>query len=180
AEDQRVERLKQTLASCGEDVTIRPGARVVAPQHIHLGNHIGIGHYCMLNGNGGIRLGNFVLLADHVVLASSSHPVEEVRFHNTFEAPISIAENAWLGAGAIILPGVSIGENAVVAAGAVVRDDVPDHTIVGGVPARPVRTLELSPDALAEQKRAIRAQRIQRAGLSSQVEDIFAANKHEE
>ncbi len=175
AEAQRVARLKAALAACGEDVTIRPGAHILVPSRVQLGHHVALGHYTMLNGNGGIHLGDFVLLGDHVVLASSTHPVEAVRFHTTEEAPIRVEDNAWLGAGAIVLPGVTIGANAVVAAGAVVTADVPANTVVGGVPARPLRTFELSSQEAQRQKRAIRAKRIVRMGLDSEIDDIFSA-----
>jgi acetyltransferase-like isoleucine patch superfamily enzyme len=55
---------------------------------------------------------------------------------------IHIKKNAWIGAGAIILPGVTVGENAVVAAGAVVSKDVPDDAVVGGIPAKTVRVIQ--------------------------------------
>jgi hypothetical protein len=55
--------------------------------------------------------------------------------------PVVIRRKAWIGAGAIILPGVTVGENAIVAAGAVVTKDVPDNTIVAGVPAKTLRRI---------------------------------------
>jgi acetyltransferase-like isoleucine patch superfamily enzyme len=69
-----------------------------------------------------------------------NHP--EVRARMVKRAPIIIGDDAWLGAGAVILPGVTIGNGAIVGAGAVVRDDVPPMTVVAGVPARPIRTLD--------------------------------------
>lgn len=62
---------------------------------------------------------------------------------NTIPARVVLEANVWIGANATILPGVTIGENAVVAAGAVVTRDVPANTIVGGVPAKPIRLIEL-------------------------------------
>jgi acetyltransferase-like isoleucine patch superfamily enzyme len=56
--------------------------------------------------------------------------------------PIHIKRNAWIGANATILPGVTIGENAIVAAGAVVSKDVPDNTIVGGIPAKIIKAIQ--------------------------------------
>ena len=61
--------------------------------------------------------------------------------HTLVTAPIHIGRNVWIGAGAMILPGVTIGENAIIAAGAVVNRDVPANMIVGGVPARELREI---------------------------------------
>ncbi len=59
-----------------------------------------------------------------------------------YKAKVTIKENAWIGIGAILCPGVTIGRNAVVAAGAVVTKDVPDNTVVGGNPAKVIKTIE--------------------------------------
>ena len=61
------------------------------------------------------------------------------RRHSLITSPVVIRRNAWIGAGAIILPGVTVGENAIVAAGAVVKNDVADNTIVAGIPAKYIR-----------------------------------------
>jgi acetyltransferase-like isoleucine patch superfamily enzyme len=58
-----------------------------------------------------------------------------------YPAPIKIGKKVWIGAGAVVLPGVTVGENVIVAAGAVVSKDVPDNTVVGGIPARTIRTI---------------------------------------
>lgn len=161
-EENRVERLKKELAACGIDVTIRPGAQIIIPSRVRLGDHVAIGYNALLHGIGGITLENFTLLSDNNILATSSHPVEEIHFHNYWEKPILIKENAWLGANVIVLPGVTIGENAVVGAGAVVTKDIPANTVAMGVPARVTRSFNLDSDDLAEQKRRMREIRLKR------------------
>jgi acetyltransferase-like isoleucine patch superfamily enzyme len=97
-----------------------------------------------------VTIGSRVSIAPGVVLVTDSSPGNsellmnhpEVRARMVKRAPIIIGDDAWLGAGAVILPGVTIGNGAIVGAGAVVRDDVPPMTVVAGVPARPIRTLD--------------------------------------
>lgn len=172
-EQDRITRLKDQLATCGDDVIIRHEAQIIAPQNIHLGHHVAIGYGSVLNGNGGIRLDHFVLLGDHCILATSTHPPEEIRFHNTITAPIHLKENVWLGAGVIILPGVTIGENAIIGAGAVVTDDIPADSVAVGVPARVIRTLSMDEAALSRQKRETRQRRLAKLGLTETAGDIF-------
>ena len=106
----------------GERVFINTGATVVA-------NH-------------SIILGDDCLLGDLVAIFNSDHhPLEPSR--PTRIAPVRLGVNVWVGRSATILPGVTIGDHAVIAAGSVVTDDVPARTVVAGVPARPVRTLDI-------------------------------------
>jgi acetyltransferase-like isoleucine patch superfamily enzyme len=94
----------------------------------------------LLRAAGDLRIDDFVSIAPRVtlVLRSSANHGDLVELIGAEEAPIHIEPHAWIGAGAIILPGVTVGQRAVVAAGAVVTKNVPAHTIVAGVPARPI------------------------------------------
>ena len=74
-------------------------------------------------------------------LITENHPVDPANRKSLDLAKIVIKKNAWIGAGAIILPGVTVGENAIVAAGAVVNKDVADNTIVAGVPAKKIKNI---------------------------------------
>lgn len=91
---------------------------------------------------GGITLEDGVFIGPNVNIITENHAEEPELRHNVYTKPILIKRNAWIGAAAIILPGVTIGENAIVAAGAVVTKDVPDNMIVGGNPAKIIRKIK--------------------------------------
>jgi acetyltransferase-like isoleucine patch superfamily enzyme len=91
---------------------------------------------------GGITIEDDVLIGPKVSLITENHPVDPTNRKSLDLANIVIKKNAWIGAGAIILPGVTVGENAIVAAGAVVTKDVLDNTIVAGVPAKKIKNIK--------------------------------------
>ncbi len=106
-----------------------------------LGKNVFINHDCTFLDVGGITIENEVMIGPKVCLTTESHPLNPQERKKLLVKPIVIKRNAWIGAGATILPGVTIGENAVVAAGAVVTKDVPANTVVGGVPAKVIKPL---------------------------------------
>jgi acetyltransferase-like isoleucine patch superfamily enzyme len=111
-------------------------------KNIRIGKNVFINHCCEFMDRGGITLEDNVLIGPKVNLITINHPVEPTRRRSTFCAPILIKRNAWIGVGTSVMPGVTIGENAIVAANAVVTKDVADNTIVGGIPAKAIRTFE--------------------------------------
>jgi acetyltransferase-like isoleucine patch superfamily enzyme len=112
------------------------------PESLTIGSRVDIGEFTVLRASGGLAIGNEVLIAAHVVLTTRGHPVEGDRYGVTVDAPIVIEDRVWIGAGAIVLPGVTVGIGSIVAAGAVVTEDVPPYTVVGGVPAVAIRSLD--------------------------------------
>jgi acetyltransferase-like isoleucine patch superfamily enzyme len=121
---------------------------VFPPLYINYGKNTKIGKNVFINFGctfldlGSITIEDNVLLAPGVKLLSESHPLSSEDRQSLVPKPICIKRNAWIGANAMILPGVTVGENAVVAAGAVVSKDVPDNTVVGGIPAKFIRSIE--------------------------------------
>ena len=99
-----------------------------------------------------VTIGDRVSIAPGVILVTDSAPTNSPRLQNHPQvrdrmikrAPIQIGDDVWIGAGAVVLPGVNVGEGAIIGAGAVVMADVPPLTIVVGVPARAVRRLDPS------------------------------------
>ena len=83
------------------------------------------------------------MIGHQVVLATLNHELNPQTRGTIHPLPISIGKNVWIGANATVLPGVRIGDGAIIAAGAVVSKDVEENTIVGGVPAKVMKTIEV-------------------------------------
>lgn len=107
-------------------------------RNIHIGKNVFINSSCHFQDQGGIHIGDNVLIGHNVVLATINHDPNPFDRHNIYK-PI---HRVWIGSNAVITQGVTIGAGAVVAAGAVVTKDVPENTVVGSVPARFIRTVD--------------------------------------
>ncbi|HEX6892816.1 MAG TPA: sugar O-acetyltransferase [Chryseolinea sp.] len=140
--DEMRERLGELIGSM-----IDKSSTVFVPFHTNFGKHIKIGknvfinHACSFLDLGGITIEDDVQIGPRVNLVTENHPIDPAARKHLDLKPIVIKRNAWIGAGATILPGVTVGENSIVAAGAVVNHDVPDNCIFGGVPARLIRPI---------------------------------------
>ncbi len=141
--DQIRERLSEII---GQQIDI--STTIFTPFHTNFGRHIQIGknvfinHACTFLDLGGIVIEDDVLIAPKVSIITESHPVNPKERKTLELKSVTLKRNAWIGANATILPGVTIGENSIVAAGAVVSKNVPDNTIVGGIPAKIIKFLE--------------------------------------
>jgi acetyltransferase-like isoleucine patch superfamily enzyme len=120
---------------------------VFPPFQINYGKNTKIGKGVFINFDctfldlGGIIIEDNVMLAPKVSLLSEGHPIAANERQTLTTGRIHIKKNAWIGANATILQGLTIGENAVVAAGAVVSKDVPANTVVGGIPAKVIKSI---------------------------------------
>lgn len=123
----------------GENFALFPPFHTDCGKNITIGNNVFLNSGCKFQDQGGIRIGDGTLIGHNVVLATLNHSMDPGDRASMFPAPILIGANVWIGSNATILPGVSIGNGAVVAAGAVVTKDVPENTVVAGVPAVFVR-----------------------------------------
>ena len=111
-------------------------------KNIIIGKNVFINSGCRFQDQGGITIGDGTLIGHNVVLATLNHDIAPEKRSIIHPAPIRIGKNVWIGSSVTVIAGVTIGDNSVVAAGAVVTKDVPENTIVGGVPAKVIKTLE--------------------------------------
>ena len=114
----------------------------IRPERISIDSHTHIGERTYFRGAGVITIGKWCQIAANVIIVTTNHNINgKLYYNNVNMQDVTIGDNVWLGAGAMIMPGVSIGNNSVVAAGAVVTKDVPPNTLVGGVPAKKLKDL---------------------------------------
>lgn len=127
----------------GDGCTVQESVLINANRgEVTIGSRSWIGPFCLLYGNGGVRIGDNVLIAAHTSINTVSHhfsrcdiPINDQGVHCD---PVVIEDDVWVGMNAVVLQGVTIGRGAIVGAGAVVTRDVPAWSIVMGVPARVV------------------------------------------
>lgn len=136
-----VRRLFYRLAGVriGKGSTLHMGIRFYNPRNITIGLDSIIGEGTVLDGRGKLMIGNHVDIASEVMIYNGEHDVNAKHFaavESVTIEPVTIEDYVFIGARAILLPGITIKKGAVVGAGAVVTKDVPEFTIVGGVPAK--------------------------------------------
>jgi acetyltransferase-like isoleucine patch superfamily enzyme len=155
------------LHACPNGIELGPGTIVMHGAVLHVYNfrdlpnagiRVGrdslIGEYTVIRGQGGVHIGDRVYTSPFTQIIAVNHVFDDpdrpfVEQGITAEG-IVIEDDVWLGSGAVITDGVRIGKGSVVAAGAVVTKDVPPHTVVAGVPARPVKSIEKSETATTD------------------------------
>lgn len=133
--------LKELLGdNLGENSQIIAPFSGAAFDHIKIGNNVYINSNSLLMARGGITIDDDVMVAANVQFLSNNH--DEYDRQVLTCKPIHVKKGVWIGAGASILPGVTVGEYAIVGAGAIVTKDVPDYSVVVGIPAKVVKTLD--------------------------------------
>lgn len=108
-------------------------------KNIRIGKKVFINFGCTFMDRGGITVDDNTFIGPNVQLITENHGIKPDERRTLISKPIVIGKNVWIGAGAIILPGITVGENAVVGAGSVVTKDVPTNTVVAGNPAKIIK-----------------------------------------
>jgi len=124
-----------------EDVRILTPFSCDFGNRVTFGKNVFINHSANLSSSGGIEFGDNVMVGPGLKIATFNHDMYDRHVTYTY-GKVTVKENAWIGMGVTICPGVTIGKYAVVAAGAVVTTDVPDYAVVGGVPAKVIKMLD--------------------------------------
>jgi acetyltransferase-like isoleucine patch superfamily enzyme len=124
-----------------------PPFYTVGGDEISVGKNVFINQNCTFYDLGGLHIADDVMIGPNVNIITTSHPLEpSQRRAVTIGKRIVIERNVWIAAGATVIGGVTVGENSVVAAGSVVTRDVPPNTLLGGNPARVIRSISEAPD----------------------------------
>lgn len=142
--ERRAELLKKMFAEIGENCYIEPPLHANwGGRNVHLGNNVYANFGLTLVDDTDIYIGDGCMFAPNVVLATAGHPVDPTLRRDVYQynLPIRIGNNVWIGAGAIVLPGVSIGDNSVIGAGSVVTRDIPANVVAVGNPCRVLREI---------------------------------------
>ena len=119
----------------------RSGRKRPSGKNTKIGKRVFINAGCQFQDQGGIEIGDDVLVGPQAIIATLNHDPDPDKRGGMFAKPVVIGDKVWLGARVTICPGVRIGEGAIVGAGAVVTKDVPPRTVVAGVPARTIRQI---------------------------------------
>ncbi len=142
--DKRSKMLKEMFAEIGDDCYIEPPFHSNwGGHHVHFGKGVYANFGLTMVDDTHIYVGDYTMFGPNVVVATAGHPIlPELREKAyQYNMPVHIGRNCWIGAGAIILPGVTIGDNTVIGAGSVVTRDIPSNVVAVGNPCRVLREI---------------------------------------
>lgn len=144
---RRIRRIQAFLLFPGKQLRLHGKATFLKKKNITIGVGCSINHGVFIQGRQKVVLGNYVTVSPGVMILDGgvveADIFDKVEGKRHYSKPVVIHDHVWLGAGAIILPGVTIGQQAIVAAGSVVTKDVSPGWVVAGVPAKPVRQIQV-------------------------------------
>lgn len=142
--EKREAMLRDMFGRIGEGCYLEPPFHANwGGKHVFMGSHVYANFNLTLVDDGNIFIGDWVMFGPNVTVATAGHPVSpELRRHGyQYNVDIHIGDNVWIGAGAILLPGVRIGNNSVIGAGSVVTRDIPENVVAVGNPCRVLREI---------------------------------------
>lgn len=140
--EKREQMLKEMFAEIGEGCYIEPPFHANwGGKHCHFGKMVYANFNLTCVDDTHIYVGDYTLIGPNVTIASAGHPIQPELRQKAYQynMPVKIGKNCWIGAGAIIVPGITIGDNVVIGAGSVVTKDIPDNVIAVGNPCRVLR-----------------------------------------
>lgn len=142
--DKREKMLKEMFWEIGENCYIEPPFHANwGGHHVHFGNNVYANFNLTMVDDTHIYVGDCTMFAPNVTVATAGHPIcPELREKAyQFNMPVHIGRNCWIGAGALIMPGVTIGDNTVIGAGSVVTKDIPANVVAVGNPCKVMREI---------------------------------------
>ncbi|HCW52994.1 MAG TPA: acetyltransferase [Clostridium sp.] len=134
---------KITGTKVDESFSLFPPFNTDCGKNLKIGKNVFFNSGVKIQDQGGVTIEDGVLIGHNVVIASLNHSMNPNQRGNLIPSPVHIGKNVWIGSNSTICPGVTIGNGAVIAAGAVVVNDVADNTVVGGVPAKFIKNIDV-------------------------------------
>ena len=138
--------LRLLSAKIGKNITYYPGIKISPGTNLKLGDHVDLAWGVLITTAGGVEIGDRSLVGYNTMIFSANHVIppgiDKIFYAGHEKKKVTIANDVWIGAGCIILPGVNIGEGAIVAAGSIVTKNVEPFSMVAGVPARLIKNRE--------------------------------------
>ncbi|WP_334328304.1 sugar O-acetyltransferase [Companilactobacillus sp. HBUAS59699] len=141
--DKQTAKIKEIVGSHGERISVQANFNCDNGSNIHVGEDFLSNYNLTILDIAPVNIGNNVMIGPNVDIYTVNHPMtaQGRREYKAIATPVNIGNDVWIGGKVSIMPGVNIGNNVVIAAGAVVTHDVPDNTLVGGVPAKKIKSL---------------------------------------
>ena len=134
---------KKIFRSCGDGVILHHNVLFSKGSNISVGDHSLVNRYVMLDDRADITIGSFVMVAAGVTIETHTHPFDDfslpIAYGGRSGLPVSVGDNSVLGYNAVLMAGVNIGYRCIIGANSVVTKDIPDFTVAGGVPAKPIK-----------------------------------------
>lgn len=142
--EKRQEMLKEMFAEVGENCYIEPPFHAnFGGAHVHFGKNVYANFNLTCVDDTHIYVGDYTMFGPNVTIATAGHPLLPSLREKGYQynMPVHIGKNCWIGAGAIILPGITVGDNVVIGAGSIVTKDLPSNVLVVGNPCRVLREI---------------------------------------
>lgn len=137
--------LKNLCKKCGDNIAIYEGVYLKSIKNITIGSNVSIHSMCYIDATGGLSIGNDVSIAHASTIMTTSHtwdnPQLPIKYNQAKSSAVFIENDVWIASGCRVLAGVTINSKTIVAAGAVVTKNIPANTIVGGVPAKIIKSI---------------------------------------
>ena len=142
--EEQARALDELLGAHGRNLNMQQGFHCDCGKNIHVGDDFLCNYNLTILDIAEVRIGNSCMIGPNVLITTVGHPLDREgrKKRMAFCKEVVIGDDVWIGANAVILPGVHIGSNVVIGAGAVVTRDLPDNCVAAGVPARKIRSLQ--------------------------------------
>ncbi|MFC0187328.1 acyltransferase [Fictibacillus aquaticus] len=143
----KMNKLRARFGKLGENVVFHTDSKFGNPEKITVGSHVYIGPEAYISARGGVTIQDGVIIGPRLSVLTSNHRYDGAEMlpydGGVYLKPVTIEKNVWIGAHVLLCPGVTVGEGSVVAMGSVVTKDVPPYSIIGGNPAKVIKTRDI-------------------------------------